>query len=416
VRPAPRSDEELDRLVNQRDPVDRSLLSHEDVDAALERLHMAIARDTQPEPRAIARDTQPDPRAIARDTQPEPRAIARDTQTDPRPRRPRRAVFSAALIGALAAGILVGSALLPSNEANNDQLAPTPATAAAVALDRAARAAAQRPQLVPTARQYQYLAVEEASVSGFGEGAGSGPPGALAWGVHVWYSDSKRDWFKPNGSGRERIIETSRRFLTLRDAAIARANHKAIDSILPNQSVDGLYPAGGIAWGYWNPADLPTSGDLLKAVEGKMRANAGGHQPAAADVFAAISELLFDSNSPSQRAALYRALAQLPGVQLLGWRNDRIGRRGLAVAITRRVVKSAPNLRQELLFDPATSDVLQTDEVLVAPFRQSHTPTLRAGMTWGYTVFLARGIVNSFDELPGGGRLPYHPSIGPSTR
>lgn len=382
MTPVPRSDEDLDRLITAADPVDRERFTHDDVSAALERLHRAIAAPG------------PTPR-----------------------RRRRRVVLSGALVGALAATLLAIAALLPAGEGHETQLAPPPASAAAIALDRAAQTAMHRPQLFPSARQYQYLAVEDGTVSGFGRGATGGPPGTLLWGVNVWYSDTKQDWFKPNGSGRERIIETSRHFLTPLDRSIARAHHASLDSILPNQSVDGVYPAGGIGWAYWNPADLPThGGNLLQAVERKMRARAMGHAPAPVNVFDAISELLFDSNSPAQRAGLYRALAQLRGVRLLGWRHDPTGRRGLAVAITPSAAGAAPEIQEELIFDPATSEVLATEGLLVAPFHQSRTPTLPALTDWDYTVFLSRGIVDSIAALPGGGQLPYHPSIGPGTR
>jgi hypothetical protein len=278
-----------------------------------------------------------------------------------------------------------------------------------------AKAAERRPQIFPMARQYQYLAVDEGSASGFGEGAAVGPPGALLWGLNLWESDTKQDWFKPNGSGRERIIETGRGFLTPRDRSIARAHHKPLDSLLTNQSVDGVYPAGGIAWSFMNPAGLPTDpAALLGVIEQRMHLT---HWPQhAADLFDAVAGLLFDTDSPALRAAEYRVLAHLPGVELLGWRSDRLGRRGLTVAITRAGGSHAPAIREELIFDPATTDVLQRAAVLWAPFHQSHTPTLPVGTVMGYTVLLRRGIVDSITGLPGGGRLPYHPSIGARTR
>jgi hypothetical protein len=52
-------------------------------------------------------------------------------------------------------------------------------------------------------------------------------------------------------------------------------------------------------------------------------------------VFEVIADrLLFASTSPALRSALYRVIAHLPGVQLLGWQTDRLGRRGIAVALS----------------------------------------------------------------------------------
>jgi hypothetical protein len=387
MAPGPRTDEELDQLLAKRDPVDRSRLAHRDVDAALERLYNAIAVPT---------------------------TVAQRRRW--RPVRQRLVLFGTA-VGALAGILLIAGALLPAGGVQSVRLGAPPATAAAAVLSRAAKTAMQRTQLFPTARQYQYLAVEEGKITGFGGGATTGPPGTLLWAVNLWQSDTKQDWFKPNGSGRERILDTGRGFLTSRDAAIARAHHTSLDHMLPNQSVDGTYPAGGIGWSFTDPAGLPTSvGALLYVIDHQLATEHVPQQQRPAWAFDTLGELLFESNSPALRASLYRALEHLPGVQLVGWRYDRIGRRGLAVAITHPPMRGTSQTRDELLFDPATSDVLQEDQVLVAPWRWSNKGTLPTGTVESYTVFLRRGIVNSITALPGGGQLPYHPSVGARTR
>ena len=73
-------------------------------------------------------------------------------------------------------------------------------------------------------------------------------------------------------------------------------------------------------------------------------------------MFFEAGRLLFESGSPALRAALYRVIAHLPGVKLLGARNDRIGRRGVAVAMT----DGSRVAEEVVLFDPATSEVLET--------------------------------------------------------
>ena len=85
------------------------------------------------------------------------------------------------------------------------------------------------------------------------------------------------------------------------------------------------------------------------------------------------NRLLFPSPSPSPslRSALYRVIAPLPGVQLLGSRTDRVGRRGDAVTI-------------------------------------SH---VEVGDEGTRTVFIQRGVVNSIHDLPGGRQLPFANSL-----
>jgi hypothetical protein len=56
---------------------------------------------------------------------------------------------------------------------------------------------------------------------------------------------------------------------------------------------------------------------------------------------------------------LYRALALVPGVQFLGAVHDRLGRAAIGVAFTEHT-----GLRQELLFDPDTAEILNEREVV----------------------------------------------------
>lgn len=112
------------------------------------------------------------------------------------------------------------------------------------------------------------------------------------------------------------------------------------------------------------------------------------------------------------RAALYRVIAHLPGVQLLGWQTDRIGRRGIAVAISHAEVGDEATCK-ELLFDPTTGEPLQTQLVQTAPLTEiPGAAPLPRGTVLRYTAFINRGVVNSIEDLPGGGRLPYHHSAG----
>jgi hypothetical protein len=149
---------------------------------------------------------------------------------------------------------------------------------------------------------------------------------------------------------------------------------------------------------------------LLRAIEREVGARETRPVPTAS-VFEVIADrLLFASTSPKLRAALYRVIARLPGVQLLGWQSDRLGRRGIAVAIPHAEIGDEATCR-ELLFDPTTSEPLQTQLVQTAPLPSSGTASLPAGTVLEYTVFITRGVVNSIEDLPGGGQLPYHRTV-----
>jgi hypothetical protein len=96
------------------------------------------------------------------------------------------------------------------------------------------------------------------------------------------------------------------------------------------------------------------------------------------------------------RAALYQMVAGLPGVQYLGWQTGALGRRGVAVGLTTH------GIREELLFDPATSDILEEADVQLTP------GPFPAGTMLHYVAYQGRGVVNSIEALPRGGRVPFH--------
>lgn len=153
---------------------------------------------------------------------------------------------------------------------------------------------------------------------------------------------------------------------------------------------------------------LASDGESARAsLRAQIRADPAG-------LVAPIAQFLFLPTSPQLRAALFRVLAGLPGVQLLGHQRDRLGRSGIAVAVTDGRPDRA---REELLFDPTTSNLLQTQTVQVgkSPPAASGAPRIRAvpaGTVWQYTDFLSRGVVDSITQLPGGRHLPLKPAGG----
>jgi hypothetical protein len=93
-----------------------------------------------------------------------------------------------------------------------------------------------------------------------------------------------------------------------------------------------------------------------------------------------LTVALGESPAPADlRAGLFRALAFVPGVELLGARTDAAGREGTAVAF------SHAGSRQELIFDPRTAVLLATRTVT------------DSGRVLGETTYLERRVVG---ELP----------------
>ncbi len=79
---------------------------------------------------------------------------------------------------------------------------------------------------------------------------------------------------------------------------------------------------------------------------------------------------------------------QLPGVTSLGAVTDGLGRHRTGVGLVQ------DGVRQELIFDPATSTALETALVAVGP-KQDWNNYQPAGTVLSYIVYVTAGLVNS---------------------
>lgn len=104
---------------------------------------------------------------------------------------------------------------------------------------------------------------------------------------------------------------------------------------------------------------------------------------ATVDIFQAATWLLARPiTPPALRAALFRMLARLEGIRMLGTMTDEEGRRGTAVAIT------FGGVRHELLFDPGSSLLLAEREITVTALPEA--PRYPVGTTIRSELYLTR--------------------------
>jgi hypothetical protein len=75
----------------------------------------------------------------------------------------------------------------------------------------------------------------------------------------------------------------------------------------------------------------------------------------------------------AQKAALWRSVAAIDGLEVLGTTTDRLGREAVGVALTGR--STGIETRTIFLFDPATATALATEEVLTGDSRALDIPT-----------------------------------------
>ncbi|GIM89943.1 CU044_5270 family protein [Paractinoplanes toevensis] len=136
-------------------------------------------------------------------------------------------------------------------------------------------------------------------------------------------------------------------------------------------------------------ADLPTDpATLLAQVYADTRGQGNGADGAAFDF---LGEALRESLLPPPvAAAIYRAAARIPGVELVADSVDAAGRHGVAVARTDEFGE-----RREWIFNPVTFEYLGERSYLVRD-----TSTGKAGMLTGTTAVLERGVVHRKGEHP----------------
>jgi len=229
----------------------------------------------------------------------------------------------------------------------------TPAQAAAVAqLQAAARVAATRPAVTARPGQYLHLTLDTFQTPQIDDRGTIG----LRTGSEVWV---------PTGSSgslqvlrRDSIYSVS--YLRAGDAAKFRGDP-------PSR----LFPRGrsALQWNDWsaggndfnNPSEsflrrLPPYAVILGPVI--AAAEIGHGQGERSEILVTVADMLrYNVAPPKLRAALFEVASHIPGVQLVPGTVTLNGRRGLAVALDH------DGYRQEVVFDPATSDLIGTSEV-----------------------------------------------------
>lgn len=289
-----------------------------------------------------------------------------------RRRRRRWAALPVAAVAG-AAALLIGL--------DSGSVAPRPATAtAAELLRRAAHAAQTAPAPFPRADQYYYVRTLATNL------AAREPPER---GMAALVTKERRTWSSLDRPGRLRERFVSAQFPASTPAQRAELERAIHQNDQPPGEIDPArhYFLGDVELTRQELLDFPTD---PRTIYERLRARVGnrGRSPEG-EVFTEIGDALRESPAPAPlRAGLYGALALIPGVERVGDATDRAGRRGVAVAFTE------VGERSELIFDPATSEMLAERTVLTRP---SAGYGLAAGTVIADTAYLERAVV---DELP----------------
>ncbi|HET7443057.1 MAG TPA: CU044_5270 family protein [Solirubrobacterales bacterium] len=220
------------------------------------------------------------------------------------------------------------------------------------------------------------------------------------WSVRV--PKIRQTWVGADGAGRARVVYARPEFLTPGQ----RRAWKAAGS--PPLSSGGVEDFALEGQPFIDTSDLPTRPKALRRLIEARKIPLVDGPPGEAETFTLIGDMLRATYlPPAYRAALYRAVAELPEVESLGEVKDPVGREGVGVAFTKGAVT------HELIFDPETSALLGEREVAARRISELQVP---AGTETGSVAYLESKVVDSLGRgaPPGAGHL--RQSVGCSDR
>jgi hypothetical protein len=326
------------------------------------------------------------------------RAIARE-----HPRRGYILGVSGALLAALAA-VLVWL-VIPGGPA------VTPSSAAAAALESAARATQNAPTLKLGAGQYLYSEVN--TLAGSYYTFGNGGPDQRAY---VEQQQTIQIWEAADGSEREVwTYDTPQTFATPAGSrAWADAGEPQITP--PSNTPTGQEVEYGGPGVLTPPDDLSRLPDDPAALTALIDANETGLSEITSDptvpvsaayTFSTAARILATpafGSSPALRAALYEVLAAVPGVELRGTAIDNSGGRGIEIAGPLggdgySQAGGDAGVRDEVIIDPTNGTVLELAQVLADPALETARFVKYIGDTRGqlldWTDYIASAVVDS---------------------
>ncbi|MCW3014214.1 MAG: hypothetical protein JWO02_1306 [Solirubrobacterales bacterium] len=296
----------------------------------------------------------------------------------------RRPIVLAGAATALAVAGLVAVSVIGGG---SDSRLVAPADAAQ-ALGRVADVAADRPDATLQPGEYWYVQDASRYLTTVGD---SPPYSALG------STELRETWTDRDGNGRYRSTSTGQpEFLGPRDRQRwKRSGSPQLSGRGPGQIETQAIRSSGFTAGastltYEQLSDLPTEGNKMYS---ELRRLAGDSGPSPdEEVFTIIGDLLRnDPVPPRVRAALYRAVAYIKGIRLVGPVKDSLNRPGVAVEL------DSSGMHRRLVFDPDTALLLAEQDVLAE--RVSYIDA-DPGTIVGDRLAVRQTIVSSDDARP----------------
>lgn len=352
--------------------------------------------------------------------------------------RPRlRVVLPSGLVVGVAAAVAAVLFLVPSSSGGSGSEVHVPGfgsvhvpglgtgqAQAKAALARIAQIAATTPAgSVPSADQFLYTEW----IDGY-----TGNSVVHGHNYRLTNGQTEQDWEAPDGSGRQLTSAGFFHLLTPADNAawLAGGNYNESGAAPGGGIMDAGYPKGA----YFNNCSMLPTGPAGLSTDPKqlLRQIVADYEKGDYSAEGTLDHalcILETSAYPPLRAATYRMIGELPGIQSLGTMTDTLGRSGTAVA-----APPDPDSGQQyvVILDPATGMPLEQEEIQAnndnnhkiyftpAPKTEAQRQrdatleaqqTLAVGTVVNYRVFVKSGVVDSDTALPGGGSVPYRRGI-----
>lgn len=337
----------------------------------------------------------------------------------------RRGLFSRrrffAFAGATALATLVAAVLVL------DSGPTTEPAAAAILRETAAVAAtsdAPASSALPGPGQYYFRSFRRLELQSWVPGGASAMGGVMTRpGAFKALMPTTQEWWTaPDGSGRVREVAGTPRFLTSEE----RERWEAAGSRLPapfdpeyqrRYSLafrDALELRRGVVdretsklegFRFPDTSELPTDPEELRLSVESNEIPVTGFNPMYSskqldteETIAQLFNILTEGNpmEPQLRAAIFNALAELPGIKVDTGATDSLGRPGYAIRSVDRESRGV----LEFVFDPETAEMLAERSLLGDRNQGTPWEGLPAGLTIRETAYLETGVVDSTEARP----------------
>jgi hypothetical protein len=337
--------------------------------------------------------------------------VAGASATPPAWRRPssRLALAGAGLLAAIVTAILLVSS------------GPTAEPAAAEVLRRTAAIAASAggPSGIPGPGQFLYTKTKRLEPQEWVPGSYTGSLGGISpepkGAFHAINTWQEEEWWSADGPSRSRWVMGPPRFFS--DAEQARwekagsplpGSFECDSRCFPGSHIIELRPGVTDIEEAEGPRfrDFSSLSTEPKALRLAIEQRQGAGPVNTGQVISELWDILDKPNTTAElRAAIFGALAELPGIELDRSASNLVGRTGYALSYESPDSSSGygeqqPGLRVEYIFDPETSEILGRRELVTRPEQVPWPQGVAPGTVRREVAYLQSGVVDSTGERP----------------